>query len=112
MPASLRGKVPSTYSHLRRDLDPSVSKQRVIRASIDHGKDYREYDSSDQCDGDQNLVVDVFIGHVETGEGGYKQADRHDEEEDLQRYGVVWLWGRYGSRGWNGGSGWRGARRC
>ena len=32
---------------------------------LDHGEDYWEHGSGDQCDGDQGFIVDVFIGHVE-----------------------------------------------
>jgi hypothetical protein len=57
-------------------------------------------DASYEDGGDQDSVADVFVGHVQASEGGDKQADRYEEEEDLQGQGVVGL--RREGVGWLG----------
>ena len=80
-------------------------------------------DSCEEQGGDEGFVANEFVGHVEAGEGGGEEAYGDDEEEDLQREGVVFgpgervlreVWLRRGALcaswcGLSGLSGWAGA---
>ena len=80
-------------------MRPRSSLQRG--RSLEDCQEDRDDDAGYEDGGDQDSVADVLVGHVKAGEGGGKEADRYEEEEDFQGQGVVGFW--RGGVGWLGG---------
>ena len=50
---------------------------------LEHREQNGNDNAGDEAGGDEELVADVAVGHVEASDGRGEQADGYEEEEDL-----------------------------